>query len=482
MPRSAFSKCNRCQKDSTSTCDDDVRTVTQTCVGNGNQCVISESGVYRLCGDVTFSVGVAIRITASCVTLDLAGFTLDGGGTGCIGVLVDGAVSNVTIRNGLIKDLDTENSRCAATIEAAVNAGVTFQNGPVSVVLVEDVSVESCLRGVVTIFDDAGSTDFTFRRCRIRNTTGRGFIMGHIDNLLMDQCVVDRPTDEGILLGGTISGKLMPLNNVTLRNCAVNGTELNNGVWLQNSSNVLVSDCTSSNNGVGIGFISAGIGDGEFNDNVVFERCCAMGNNSAGFRADWTRHYKAVDCVATGNTSPIFGQGYLSFNCEDVLWERCSAQGNANAGFSVFATKGVTMRQCLSLENGLRGIVVAGDVSDVKIERSVANGNGVEGILTSGPRVVVGECTTNDNGVFGILNSNADTDASFFGNRAFFNGTSDYVNVDNTVELADATTAWQNVFEAPAAPMMAVTAAAKSTVVKADCAPRRPDPPMVPSV
>lgn len=69
--------------------------------GNGNRAIqISRSGKYRLSDDLKVRSGNAITITASNVTLDLAGYTVstESGGTGR-GVFVSGA-KNVQIKNG----------------------------------------------------------------------------------------------------------------------------------------------------------------------------------------------------------------------------------------------------------------------------------------------------------------------------------------------------------------------------------------------
>lgn len=65
---------------------------------------ITEPGSYRLAGNLTVTSAVsAIEVNADDVTLDLAGFLIDGTGTGQYGIRFDG-LQNVEIRNGTVRE------------------------------------------------------------------------------------------------------------------------------------------------------------------------------------------------------------------------------------------------------------------------------------------------------------------------------------------------------------------------------------------
>jgi large repetitive protein len=71
---------------------------------SGSPAVISEPGTYVLTRDVTARTGTAVMITASNVTLDLNGFTLQGPGQQVgNGIVISGATS-VRVTNGIIVD------------------------------------------------------------------------------------------------------------------------------------------------------------------------------------------------------------------------------------------------------------------------------------------------------------------------------------------------------------------------------------------
>ncbi len=64
---------------------------------------ITQPGAYRLGRNVAMSSSTnGIVIQSSNVTLDLGGHTLDGANIGIEGIVLDGALSNVTIQNGVI--------------------------------------------------------------------------------------------------------------------------------------------------------------------------------------------------------------------------------------------------------------------------------------------------------------------------------------------------------------------------------------------
>lgn len=70
--------------------------------GGSSPYTISTSGSYKLTGNLSVAGGGASAITvgASDVTLDLGGFTVTAPGAG---VFLNGGVSNVTIRHGVIR-------------------------------------------------------------------------------------------------------------------------------------------------------------------------------------------------------------------------------------------------------------------------------------------------------------------------------------------------------------------------------------------
>lgn len=62
---------------------------------------ISRSGSYKLAGNLSPAERNGIVVTASAVTIDFAGFSLIGNGTGT-GIGVSGSLHSLTIKNGTI--------------------------------------------------------------------------------------------------------------------------------------------------------------------------------------------------------------------------------------------------------------------------------------------------------------------------------------------------------------------------------------------
>ena len=82
------------------------------------------SGSYYLAGNLSIAGGSGITVNASNVTIDLAGFEVAGTG-GSTGVVIGTGISNVTIRNGTIRNWSSHgidgagNSRCEPRICAS---------------------------------------------------------------------------------------------------------------------------------------------------------------------------------------------------------------------------------------------------------------------------------------------------------------------------------------------------------------------------
>jgi len=63
---------------------------------------ISEPGSYQLAQNLSATLATCLSITASMVTIDLAGFTISGATGARTGILASGAVQGIAVRNGAI--------------------------------------------------------------------------------------------------------------------------------------------------------------------------------------------------------------------------------------------------------------------------------------------------------------------------------------------------------------------------------------------
>ncbi|HYM15037.1 MAG TPA: right-handed parallel beta-helix repeat-containing protein [Dehalococcoidia bacterium] len=199
--------------------------------------VISTPGSYFLTRNLGVNSGStsAIQVTASDVTIDLNGFTLDGLNGACCGHGIDVAavISNLTVRNGTLR-------RWSTGIQA--NGNVT---GYATQSRFEDLLVTDS--GAAGIRADSGTV---IQRVTVQRTNGTGI----------------RITDQGFLyLGGLIEdcvvtentlGVNIQANNVTLRRCVVDSST-NDGATVSGAFDVLV-DNTFQGTNVGPGVALSG--------------------------------------------------------------------------------------------------------------------------------------------------------------------------------------------------------------------------------
>jgi hypothetical protein len=166
--------------------------------------VISQPGSYYLTRSlaVNSTVTSAIQITASDVTLDLNGFTLDGINAGCPGHGIDIAavVSDLTVRNGTLR-------RWCAAIQAAGNvSGYATQSR------YEDLLVTDNAAGIRA---DSGSV---IEKVTVERSTGTGIRVTDSGNLYLGGVIED------CLATGNYLGINVQANNVTVRRCIIDSS------------------------------------------------------------------------------------------------------------------------------------------------------------------------------------------------------------------------------------------------------------------
>lgn len=434
------------------------RNITALCVGDGDQCVIETPGVYHLCEDVAFSAGVAIRIAASCVTLDLNGHTLDGSGSGCIGVLVDGDVDNVIVRNGLVKNTQESSDDCPSAPDAT-NAAVSLARGPVTNVTVEQVRAYSCRNCVAARFADAGSHHLTIRECRA-SRCNRGLWVDHVDDVVVERCTVNDSLEFAVLVGDVPGER--PVRNAIVRDCALNNSGGSALALVGAVTNACVSDCVASEAGNN-GFVSFGAaGETNRTSGIVFERCCAFDVRSVGVGMFFTDHGKVDDCTSMRTRDSVVGFGLLVQDSRDALVSRCSSYESAVTGVSVTRGADVVADRCISVKSQRLGIIV-NESDRIKVSHCATSDCVSGGIGSSSSSNVCGS----ENTAVGIemligFFSLFDTNATYYGNRSFNIGSNDYFDISSE-KLSDATTPWQNV-RTGSSLAAAVLAAPQSTI------------------
>ena len=181
--------------------------------------VIDTSGSYYLTRNMTNSAGDGISVFANDVTIDLNGFTLRGQvGTG-VGILVPLPQSNITIKNGTVRNWALDGIEAVSTVngryenltlmdcgERGIQCGnfstlknlQCEDNGQGGVATgndcrIRDVTVKSGL-GIIT------GNDCVITDCVVYNSTGHGINFG--DRSRISSCTVKQCTGIGLFTSG----------------------------------------------------------------------------------------------------------------------------------------------------------------------------------------------------------------------------------------------------------------------------------------
>jgi len=300
--------------------------------------VISQPGSYYLTGNI---VGVAgkngIEITASNVTLDLSGFTLQGVAGSLDGVRVSVSATGVAVENGVAAAWGSD--------------GVDMLNPSSS----------------------------TLRAVRAVSNVGSGLRIGSFS--VVDTCVAS-----GNAFSGIIAGLSCTIANST--------TEGNGGSGISASTGAVIVACAARGNAfTGISASTgshvsqstaiANTGDGFFlGTGSVISGCSAMSNGDDGIVAN--PGCTVVDNAASSNT----GDGIQASADSLVRGNACDGNGpNASDGAGIHVTSSDTRIEGNTVTDNDRGIDV--DAAGNLIVRNSASGNTVNYDIFSGNRVGV---------------------------------------------------------------------------------------------
>jgi hypothetical protein len=322
---------------------------------------ISTSGSYYLTQNISATGQTAITITASEVTLDLNGFSLIGDNTaGKNGITIQGAISDVAIRNGSITSFG------GYGINGTGASGVRVENlsvrgqGFVGLLLGSRSLVVRC----VVQFNGAGiSVDFNsvVRECIVGNsaaygiqTTGKGCTVA--------DCTAQQNGTYGIIvengstllncsaygnLGTTSScGGIAAQSNCALINCSASSNTSTAtptptaGFGFDLGSNCVMTNCTAGNNtGDGVSFVSNCLISGNISSNNGFAGFHAIGSlnridgntamNNGGSGVAWSNDY--VMRNTSGANNPNYSPAVGVFNTGPV--QTASTATNPFANF-----------------------------------------------------------------------------------------------------------------------------------------------------
>jgi parallel beta-helix repeat protein len=313
--------------------------------------VINEPGSYYLTGDMTLSGGsYGIYIAADNVTVDLGGFTLDGGDSGSIGVYVEtagGGHNGIVIRNGTASHWAFDGFGASGTSESFVileNVNATYNSIGIS-------GYRVTLSGCAVSHNSAAGISViqsTVADCTASmNQQGIAVYQSTAERIEADQSVTD-----GIQASSS-----------TVRHCssAING---GNGITATNS---IIESCIVNNNHYGI------VAD----DNSTVRDNAVTVSYSDGIRVVGT----AGKSVISGNTLQqnaltMAGSGiYVESSGNRITHNAVGETKNAGPGIQVVGNDNV-IDENSALGNLGIGIIVHGSKNTVVRNSSLGNAGG----------------------------------------------------------------------------------------------------------
>lgn len=319
---------------------------------------ISQSGSYYLAENIIFATvdTNGITITASNVTIDLCGFTIQGPGAGTGNAITadSSARENVSVLNGTI---------------TGWYRGINLSGKRAQI---QNVKLSSCLNAGIYVGDNA-----QIAGCSIYSCGQYGIRTG--ENSSVKDCI--------------------SANN----NYSVMSIEIANGI--ETGDTCTISNCQVSDNG------NYGIYAG---NRCVIENCIANSNGSAGISA--LANAVISKCASNDNEyyNGMFwsGDGIKVYNGATVT--NCTASGNKSNG--IYASSDGVIKGCAVYDNKINGI----NATRCRISNCTASENDNNGIYASlGCSIYGNDLTANNVGIYLTNAGNIVRDNNFFFNTTY---------------------------------------------------------------
>jgi parallel beta-helix repeat protein len=312
---------------------------------------ISAEGSYYVTASLTTTPSSdGITVNASNVAIDLNGFEVIGNGGTKSGVFLNGGVTNVSIRNGTIRNWGGNAINGAGNISVrVVDVTALSITGSGAFYLDQKASVIRCVSdGNVGVGINVLAHSVV-RDCQVIGTTGSPgdgiSLPGGEADCTISGCVISLNSGHGITGG----------SDGTIENCTANSNTLN-GINL--GTGWSISHCSANRNS------ATGIVTG----NSIISDCTAEGNTSGGAGFDIGSQSRITNSVSNGNN----GAGIVA-SVQSTI-KQCSANGNNGVGINT-AAQG-TVKQCSVNNNHGDGILAA---SSCVIAENHCESNGTSG-------------------------------------------------------------------------------------------------------
>ena len=260
---------------------------------------IDSSGVYCLAESVSFAIGTAITIASDNVLFDLQDKKIDGSTGGDIGIAINSGLSNITIQNGVLCNMNNKG------IDADATKNIEFISMSISDSLIDSV--------VDMVARFAPITCLQIKDIKVLNVG----IFKEFPIISVVDSIVDSVID-------TPDCILSPITGINI-NCA---------------TKVILDNCK----------VLYGLGDGfalSMVDNGTIESCQAIKNGGNGFVLDNTDTTCFKWCKANMNCF----HGVCDSACNgDNFYLGCIAKQNGIHGFNI-AGGGKVLRECIASQN-----------------------------------------------------------------------------------------------------------------------------------
>jgi parallel beta-helix repeat protein len=292
---------------------------------------ITQSGNYYLTHDLTMATsGDGITISANDVTIDLAGFTIDGGNVGGSGI-VSTNNSGLAVRNGNAEhwknagfNLQFSLGAVAEQLTASFNdVGISINTATLTGCTVFENKTTGLRSSFSTISDcnaQANGTGFqlfeaSISHCVSEGNAGNGI---SVERGSVEDCTLSANGGDGITIAVSSGGALSTVRNNTIEFSNANGITVNSGgaivenntlrgnkgsgIYVPGNDNRIRANTSSSNTGEGIDILGSynTVDDNSALQNVDYGIFVALGTKNT-----------VVKNSATGNRASSDQQNYL---------------------------------------------------------------------------------------------------------------------------------------------------------------------------
>ena len=257
-------------------------------------------GVYCLAESVTFAAGTAITIAADNVLLDLNEKKIDGSAGGDIGIAINSGLSNITIQNGVLcnmnnKGIDADATNNIAFISMSVLDSLVdmpARVAPITCLQIKDIKVLNVgifkVFPIISIVDSIIDSIIDIPDCVLSSITGIN--INCVTEVVLNNCQALYCLGDGFAL--------QMVDNGTIESCSAikNG---GNGFVLDNTDTTCFKWCKANMN------CFHGVCDSACNGDNVYLGCIAKQNGIHGFNIAGGGKV-LQECIASQNTRDGF--------------------------------------------------------------------------------------------------------------------------------------------------------------------------------